>query len=162
MQVPTPTAEHRRLERLAGTWSGEETLFPSPWMPEERRAKGRLRARMEVGGLFLVTDYQEAQGGEVTFRGHGVYGWDPELRAYTMHWFDSMGGGGPQGPARGTWHEDTLTFERQGPEGWARYVYVLEAPNRLTFRIESSQDGSHWSTFLEGRYRRRAAPRKRG
>ena len=29
--MPEPGEQHRALQALAGTWAGEETLYPSPW-----------------------------------------------------------------------------------------------------------------------------------
>jgi hypothetical protein len=53
MEMPKPSDGHRRLERLAGRWEGEEKMEPSPWDPQ--------------GGTAL---------GCVT--GHGVYTYDPK------------------------------------------------------------------------------------
>jgi len=46
MQMPPPTAEHNRLKALAGSWTAEETLHPSPWDPprEARRPEPPLPA----------------------------------------------------------------------------------------------------------------------
>lgn len=152
MQMPKPTDQHRKLEAFVGQWRGDETLHPSPWMPEERKAIGRFSARMGVDGMFLVTDYEEERDGEVFFRGHGVYGWDAGEERYTMYWFDSMGAS----PRRtlGVWEGDTLTFENEGPDGRARYVYEFGGPDSYSFRILASKDGAEWSTFMEGTYRR--------
>ncbi len=34
MTNPTLTNAHHQLARLVGTWTGEEQMFPSPWLPE--------------------------------------------------------------------------------------------------------------------------------
>jgi len=92
MEKPTPTPEHESLAAFAGKWQGEETLFPSPFSPQERTGIGHCHLRMELGGFFLVSDYEETIDGHVFYRGHGVYGYDPKEERFTMHWFDSMGG----------------------------------------------------------------------
>src|SRR3954469_8319331 len=33
MEMPRPTAEHRKLQLLLGDWEGEERMAPSPWGP---------------------------------------------------------------------------------------------------------------------------------
>jgi hypothetical protein len=152
MQMPKPSAAHIKLAALAGEWVGEETLFPSPWAPEKRSAIGRTSNRMDIDGFFLINDYTEEREGEVMFRGHGVYGYDPKRQRYTMHWFDSMGM--PPGETLGTWEGNTLTFQNQSEMGHSRYVYVLESADAYTFRIESSKDGESWTPMMEGRFRR--------
>lgn len=151
MEMPKPTEAHAKLEVFAGEWKGDEILYPSPWAPEKRSAVGRFSARMGLDGMFLITDYQEERDGEVVFRGHGVYGFDPKSGKYTMHWFDSMG----MSPAEtlGVWEGDTLTFENSHAHGKSRYVYEV-GDDQYTFKILSSQDGDEWSTLMEGSYRR--------
>ena len=152
MQMPGPTAHHHKLEALAGEWVGEETLHPSPWAPETRTAIGRFSSRIALDGMFLVSDYTETRDGNVVFRGHGVYGWHAKKERYTMHWFDSMGF--PPGETLGVWEGDTLTFSGSGEGGHGRYVYTVHGRDRMSFRIESSQDGATWSTIMEGEYKR--------
>lgn len=31
MEMPKPTPHHEKLKVLAGTWTGDETMKPSPW-----------------------------------------------------------------------------------------------------------------------------------
>jgi len=153
MDMPKPQEQHRKLQALAGSWSGEETIHPSPWDPKGGPAKGRIEARMELGGFFLITDYVEERGGQVGYRGHGVFGYDAAEKCYTMHWFDSMGSPCPA-PARGVWEGDRLTFQQRSPMGHARYTYTLEGEGRYSFRIENSQDGERWTPMMDGRYTR--------
>ncbi len=108
---------------------------------------------MEVGGLFLVTDYEQERDGRVVFRGHGVYGWDPKGQRYSMTWCDSMTHGIPA-ICFGKWEGETLTFESAGEHGKARYIYSLDGSDRYVFRLEVSPDGVSWTPFLEGRYRK--------
>lgn len=130
-------------------------MHPSQWAPQTKTSVGRSRSRMDLGGLFLIVNYEQEVDGEVSFRGHGVYGWDPRRESYTMHWFDSMGYP-PGGMALGTWEGDTLTFESKSEHGHSRYVYVHPEPGRYEFRIESSPDGETWSTVMESTMRREA------
>jgi hypothetical protein len=152
--MPQITAAHKKLEALAGSWVGEETLYPSPWLPEGGTANAKVESRLDLDGFFLLTNYEEAREGRVTYRGHGVYGWDEGRQEYSMFWFDSMGGPGPSAPAWGTWNGDTLEFRHATPHGPTRYVYVFDRPNSYRFRIENSQDGTNWKPFMEARYTR--------
>ena len=108
---------------------------------------------MDLSDLFLITDYQQFRGEEVTFRGHGVYGYDPETDRYSMYWFDSMTGGGFIVPARGTWVGDTLVFQREGPTGHGRYTYVV-GEKGYEFKMEHSPDGETWNVLMTSVYQR--------
>ena len=154
MKMPEPGPEHRRLEALAGSWTGDEILHPAPWLPERRTATGRFECRMGVDGFFLINDYVQEREGRTIFRGHGVYGYDPDRGRYTMHWFDSMGGGGYREPPLGVFEDDVLRFEAETPQGRARYTYTIVDADTFEFRIEGSADGKTWIPFMEGRYRR--------
>ena len=147
-QMPTPGPAHEVLARMAGEWTGAETLLPSPFHPEEQKRNSTNSARM-LEGFFLVSDYEQRSGDEVTFRGHGVYSWDAATEEYTMYWFDSMGGAG--GVARGKLEGDVLTFQSTSPMGHHRYRYTL-SDGGYRFEMAMSQDGEEWSTFMDGTY----------
>ena len=148
-QMPTPGPEHQNLAKLAGSWTGEETMFPSPWNPEESQRTCRIEARV-LEGFFVVSDYEQKAGEEVTFRGHGVYSWDPQEQTYKMYWFDSMGGAG--GVATGRMEGNQLTFHNTSPIGQHRYRYTFEE-GRTIFEMAMSQDGDQWQTQMKGHYR---------
>ena len=147
--IPKPGPEHEQLAQLAGDWSGEETMFPSAWSPEEQHRVGRLRARL-LDGFFVVSDYEQWTGDEVTFRGHGVYSWDEKAKEYVMYWFDSMGGAG--GVARGHLEGNRLTFQNRSPLGHSRYRYTFEE-GETVFEMGMSTDGETWQELMVGRYR---------
>jgi hypothetical protein len=152
--MPEPGEQHRKLQALAGTWVGEETLYPSPWDQTGGSATGRMEGRMGLDGFFLIGDYTQERGGQVTYRGHGVYGYDAGQGCWTLNWFDSMGGGAWE-PSRGTWEGNVLTFSQQNPMGHGRYIYTFESEGRYRFRIEQSQDGKSWAPFMDSVYTRR-------
>ena len=156
MQMPKPTAQHQKLEALAGTWTGEEKLHPSPWDAAGGAALGKWVMRMDLDGLFLIADYTQERGGKVNFRGHGVYSWDDKAQCYTQVWFDSMTMA-PLGTRaiRGEWKGDALVYEHEMmPGARARYTFRLEG-GRLVSLVENSKDGGkEWAPFMEGRYTR--------
>jgi hypothetical protein len=151
MEMPRPSAVHQRLQELAGTWIGEETMHPSPWSPTAVHAKGRVVAEMQLGGFFLVSRYEQEVGGQRSFEGHGVYGWDLQRQRYTMHWFDSMGND-PGAPALGTWEGQHLVFENTTPMGHGRYAYELLGPGRYRFTMAMSGDGRSWTPVMDAIY----------
>ena len=91
MEMPKPTGHHAKLQAMVGEWVGEETMHPSPWSPQAGNATSRTTARLEMDGFFVVSDYVQERDGQVTYRGHGVMGWDSNQKHYTMYWFDSIG-----------------------------------------------------------------------
>ena len=155
MEMPTPQAEHQKLAALAGTWSGEETMHPSPWAPAGSSAIGKITSRMDLGSFFLISDYTQEKDGQVTFRGHGVYGWDAHHERYTIHWFDSMGMD-PGAPAPGTWEGDVLCFQHETAMGHARYTYTFVDADHYSFKLENSLDGESWTPMMDGQYTRQA------
>ena len=154
MEMPKPTAEHRQLHRLAGEFAGEETMLPSPWGPGGK-ATGRYSCRVDIDGMFLLQDYVQEKEGRVSYRGHGVFGYDPQRACVTWYWVDSFGMP-PAAPSRGNWDGDTIRFEHE-PQGdqRGRYTYAFQGDDRFTFTIENSHDGGKtWSTFMEAHYER--------
>ena len=156
-EMPEPGEAHERLLRMTGEWSGEETMMPSPWSPTEEKRTATISSRA-LEGFFVVSDYvQRNAAGDVTFRGHGVYSYDPQAEEYRMYWYDSMGG--PGGIAYGRLDGDVLTFENTSPMGRHRYRYTFgQEGARATNRFEMSmappgtegEDG--WSLLMVGDY----------
>ena len=153
MPHPQPSEHHERLKALAGKWIGEETIHPLPFAPGGGKATSLMHARMDLDGFFLIADYVQERDGKVSFRGHGVYGYDPRQSKYTLHWFDVMGGD-PGPPALGEWKGQTLTLLHQHAMGHSRYTYNITGRDAYTFKLEFSQDGQQWMPFLVGNYKR--------
>lgn len=151
MDMPGPSAGHRRLEKLAGSWEGEETMHPSPWDPKGGVARGRNEHTLALGGFALLADYEQQRGGTTTFTGHGVYTYDPEQDRYTLHWFDSMGS--PPELFTGGFDGDVLTLAHGGPMH-ARLTYDLSGADALKAMMEMSQDGAEWNVLFEAIYER--------
>lgn len=153
MQMPRPGAPHEKMARLAGLWTGEEKIHPSPFDPEGGSARGRVENRLGASGFAIVQDYAQERSGNVNFEGHGVLTWDAAAGCYVMHWIDSMG----TAPSmfRGSWQDDTLTLISDGAEGTCRCSWTVAKDGRSqTFRMETSPDGKAWLPLLEGRYTR--------
>lgn len=153
MQMPTPGEHHQKLHALVGDWRGEEKFHPSPWDPNGGVGTSRCVARMDLDGFYLITDYTQERDGRVSYRGHGVYGYDLSKQKYQMYWFDVMGIDAGA-PALGTWVGDTLVYSQTHQGRHGRYTYQFRSPDEYTFMIEQSHDGESWKRFLEGIYRR--------
>ncbi len=154
METPKIAAPHQELQKLVGRWSGVESLSPSRGEPDIE-ATSSLTASLGLEGFFLIVDYEQKRDGSVSFRGHGVCGWDQAKARYTLHWFDTNGLD-PGTPAPGTWEGDVLTFHRKTPDGrHERFVVHLVEEASAVFRIEGSTDGVSWRTLLEASFRRK-------
>ena len=128
-------------------------MSPSPWDPKGGTATSRTSTRLELGGFFLLTDYVQERDGRVSYRGHGVVGWDAGQERFTLYWFNSMGID-PGAPALGTWEGNVLRFQHQHDMGHSRYTYTFDGSDSYTFTLEHSPDGQEWMTFLQGTYKR--------
>ena len=150
MEMPKPTDAHKQLEKLAGTWVGEEKMYPSPWDPQGGTAMGRVENKTALGGFVLVQDYKQERGGRTTFEGHGIFSWDEKQKSYVLHWFDSMGM--PPNEFRGGFEGGVFTLANQGPMGHSRVVFDLRQSGKYTFKMEMSSDGKTWQPMMEGGY----------
>lgn len=151
--MPKPTDEHRALERLVGTWSGEERLHPSPWDPQGGTAVGRVENRLALDGFAVLQHYEQERNGAVGFRGLGVFRFDSGTREYVFHWFDNMGT--PPNEYRGGYDDGVWTLDSRNPAVSSRAVFDFREKNAYRFRMEVSQDGEQWNPFMEGTYRRK-------
>jgi hypothetical protein len=154
MEMPRPGEAHRRLHRLAGIWEGAEEMHGLP--PGQGGAfQGRHHHRVDVGGLYLLGDYQQQRDGKPSFQGHSVFGVDSGSGEVCRYWFDALGMV-PAGPSRGAWNGDELVLLARFPQGVGRYRYTLEGEDRFRFQLESSLDGESYRTVMIGRYRKTA------
>ena len=153
MEMPAPTAGHRKLEKIAGQWEGEEKMYPSPWDPKGGSAIGRIRSRVALNGFALINDYEQDRDGIMTFSGHGVFTYDPKEDLYTLVWVDCMGA--PPEIFKGKFDGEILKLAHGGPGMHVRLSYDLSEPGFLSTSMEMSQDGSAWNRFFDARLARR-------
>jgi len=152
MNMPKPSDGHLLLGKLAGSWEGEETMHPSQWDPKGGKAVGRNKNELSLGGFALLTDYEQARDGAITFTGHGVYTYDPKEDRYSLHWFDCMGS--PPEVFVGGFEGDVLTLAHGGPGMHARMTYDLSTPGKMKAMMEMSQDGEEMKVLFEAVYHR--------
>jgi hypothetical protein len=158
MEMPRPGDAHKKLAALVGDWTGDETLHPSPWDPAGGAAQAQVTNRWVADGFAVVQEYEQRRNGKVTFRGHGVFWFDPTRDEYVMHWWDSVGG--TAGEFRGRFDGDVLALRCPMPQGGhSRTSWVISGDDAHTFLMEVSPDGESWQPAMEGRYRKAAARR---
>jgi hypothetical protein len=154
MEMPKPTPVHKQLEAFAGTWSGEETMHPSPWDPKGGVASASLTSRVACDGFWVVGDYEQRRNGAVSFRGHSVFGFDQQSQEVTLHWFDSMGM--PTDVFRGKFDGAKLTLTAKNPMGQHRLTYDFSDKKNLRSKMETSQDGKSWMAMFDGVYQHKS------
>jgi hypothetical protein len=101
MQMPTPSAEHKVLERTIGTWEAELDMGAGA-----QPAKGTMVIERGPGGFTVISHFNADMGG-MPFEGRGIDGYDPAKKKYVSIWVDSMSAAPMQ--TEGTWDEKTQT-----------------------------------------------------
>lgn len=156
MDMPKPSPAQKRIEALAGNWTGEETLHPSPADPQGGTATATMNLRLVNNGFNVVGDYQQTRKGSTSpsFTGHSVFDYDTKSDELILYWFDSMGMGAH--PFRGKFDGKHATL-MMAPDamGHLRLSYDLSEKNTLRMKMELSQDGKKWNPMLESVYHKK-------
>lgn len=116
--MPTPGAGYKKLEKIAGNWEGEETMYPSPWDARGGKAIGRIKRRVALNGFAVINDYEQERDGKITSTGHGVFTGQPGDDTYTPVWIDCIGA--PPEIFTGKFDGDILKGRRACRSPWAQ------------------------------------------
>jgi hypothetical protein len=111
-QAPaTPGPEHEKLKALEGDW--DATIK----MPEGE-SKGTMTWKMELGGLWLTSDFSGEFAGQ-KFGGKGLETYDAAKKKYVAIWADSMSTTPlvMEGEFDEAGKVQTMTGEGPGPDG---------------------------------------------
>jgi hypothetical protein len=79
-----PGPEHEQLQKMAGTWDVTMKMAQAP-----APMKGVSTAKMEMGGLWLVSDFK-MDDPAFPFQGKGLDGYDQHKKKFVGIWVDSM------------------------------------------------------------------------
>ena len=127
-QIPQPGPEHQKLKELEGTWDAVVKAGPE-------ESKGTVTFKMDLGGLWLVSDFKGEFGGQ-KFQGRGLDSYDPIKKKYVSVWVDSMS----TAPmvSEGTFDKDgkvmTMTGEGPGQDGKpTKFKMVTEHKDKDSF-----------------------------
>jgi hypothetical protein len=154
MKMPKPSAAHKKLHKLAGNWSGEEVISPSPFDPEGGTAKGKIKNKVALDGFAVTQEYQQKRGGKNNFSGVGIFRFDAQANEYQLIWADSTGGAPDD--FRGTFVKNVLALTARNPQGHFRCTFDLSKKDRYTFDMEVSPDGAQWFAFMSGKYKKKS------
>ncbi len=149
-QMPKPGAEQKNLNYFAGNWKIAGEMKPVPGSPGGKFT-GTEHNEWMPGGFFLVAHTQGSSAmGKQT--GMGIYGYDPEKKAYTYDEFNSRG---ETVHATGTFDGKVWSWTSDAPMGGkpmkGRFVLTQTSPTAYTFKFDMSQDGgTNWTPVMEG------------
>lgn len=149
MQAPTPGPELKKLDYFLGDWKFDANMKPGPNIP---------------GGKYISTDHAEWFEGRFFLVNHGkftspsgsgteaqVYGYDATAKVYT---FDSFNSFGEHSVSKGRLDGDTWTWMSEGNAGGrtfkTRFVEKIDSVNSYHFTFDMSQDGTSWTTVMDG------------
>ena len=88
MEMPKPAAEHRELERPAGTWEGTcRTWFEPGTLADESKVTGRFRPLLD--GRFIRHEY-EATIEEKPRHGEELIAFNAMTKRFQIAWVDDF------------------------------------------------------------------------
>jgi hypothetical protein len=149
MDQPQPGTAHEALEIFVGRWLGTTELAASPWGPA-RTATAEVTFTRAAGGFAVVQSYRHTEADGTHFEGHGVFTVDPDHDETLWYYVDSMGRP-PAAPARGAWHDSTLTVERRSDRGTARHTFRVDQgvlTHTTELRLGETQDFQPFMTSI--------------
>lgn len=150
MEVPKPGPEHKKLDVLAGSWTLDGDMKPSPMGPGGKMTETEKCDWMD-GGFFLVchTDFKSSMGDGA---GLSILGYSADDKSYTYREYNSWG---ESMESKGSVDNDTWTWTNDEKMGGTimkgRFTMKLLSPTSYTFTFEMSQDGTKWTTVMDGK-----------
>ncbi len=150
MEMPKPGPEHKKLDVLAGSWTLDGDVKASPMGPGGKVTETEKCDWME-GGFYLVC--QIGFTSKVMGNGSGItiMGYSNEDKTYTYREFNSWG---EFTDSKGTVDGDKWTWineQKMGPIVKGRFNMKMTSPTSYDFSYEISQDGTKWSTIMDGK-----------
>ena len=148
--MPKPGPEIKKLDAFAGSWTLEGDMKPGPMGPGGKMTETEKCEWME-GGFFLVchSDFKSSMGDGT---GISVMGYSADDKAYTYREFNSWG---EFDDSRGSVDGDTWTWTSDEKMGGmtmkGRFTMKILSPTSYNFTFEMSQDGTKWSTVMDGK-----------
>jgi len=149
-QPPKPGPELKKLDLFVGTWTLDGTMKPSAMGPGGSMTEGEKCEWME-GGFYVIchSDYKSSMGNGV---GLSVLGYSADDKVYTYREFNSFG---EFDDSRGSFEGDTWTWtsdEKMGAMTMkGRFIMKVTSASAYNFTFDMSQDGTKWSTVMEGK-----------
>lgn len=161
MEMPKPGPEVKKLSYFVGTWKSEGDMKENPWGMPAGKFTGTDKCEWFTGG-YQVVCHSTGKGPMGNMHGLGIIAYNSEDKAYSYYGIDNMGfAEGSKGKVEG----DTWTYTAESKMGGktyhGRYTINASSPDSYTFKYESSEDGTKWSTIMEGKATKSGAAEKK-
>lgn len=91
LETTKPVEEHKFLEKFAGDWTFESTMWMDPSQPAVKTA-GEATAKMILGDRYLQT-HHKSEDEQMPFEGMALTAFDKVKKEYLSTWVDNMGTG---------------------------------------------------------------------
>ena len=149
-EPPKPAPELKTLDVLVGTWTLEGDMKPGMMGPGGSMKENEKCEWMD-GGFYLVChgEYKSSMGKGTIL---SVMGYNAEDKTYTYLEFDSSGA---FAEAKGSLGGDTWTWMGNYKAGRiaikSRFTMTITSATSYDFSFEVSQDGTKWTTFMNGK-----------
>jgi hypothetical protein len=149
-EPPKPGPEVKKLDVMAGTWTLEGDIKPSPTGPGGKMTESEKCDWME-GGYFLVchVDFKSGMGNGY---GMGVMGYSTDAKSYTYHEFNSWG---ESVDSKGVVDGDTWIWTNEEKMGdkmvKGKFTMKMTSSTTYDFMYETSPDGAKWTMAVDGK-----------
>lgn len=91
MEFTKPTEKHKFLEKFAGDWTYESSMWMDPSQPA-MKSSGETNSEMIMGGRYLQSKHK-GESMDMPFEGMSMMAFDKAENKFVSTWVDNMGTG---------------------------------------------------------------------
>jgi hypothetical protein len=157
-EQPQPGPEHKKLEVWVGEWTYEGTGEVNPFSASSGRFKGKISARMALGGFFVHGQSEDLADDGYRWQGIWLVGYDPANKAYLFHSYENDGAVSKNTSevVGNTWTTIGTQTDRHGTIYRTRMVNVFSADGKTSTELMeySADDGKTWATAYRAKMTR--------
>jgi len=144
-QAAKPLPQHEAMAFFAGEWTFTGTYAGTAYGSGQAGSLGE--SCESLGGFFIVCRYQ-VRSTSINLNGVGILGYNRRDSVYTFTSYESTGA--IDNSLRGTVRD--RVWHLAPPDGRTRVTWTPTSATSYNIKIESTSDGTKWSTVMEGRY----------
>jgi len=147
-----PAPELEKLSVFLGDWTTQGTIHPGPW-GEGGKFSWIESTRWMAGHFFLIGHWDYTMPDDMGGPGEELFiiGYDPHRRLYT---FDAFSSHGLHQISMGQVHGNAWTWDSQATQDGKpvkqKMTMQFDSETTYALKLELSQDGETWQTFMEG------------
>jgi hypothetical protein len=149
-EMSKPVPEHKKLDMFAGSWTLDGDIKPGPMGPGGKMTENQKCEWMD--GNFFLMCHADFKGASMSGTEFSVMGYSTDDKMYTYREFNSYG---EFEESRGALDGDTWTWTSDEKMGGTtikgRFTMKVTSPTSYNFKYEMSQDGTTWSTIMDGK-----------